>query len=256
MAVSAAGARVVIADDQPDIRLLLSTCLRLDPGLDVVGEAANGAEVISKVGELKPQALILDLQMPVMSGEEAIPILRSLAPELRILVFSAYVGLHKDLGGSERPDAELAKGCDLRLLVQELRRLLEYSPPDIVGVDLGLVDTAAAQLAMERWTALGPGLRDTALAERQNTDLLALLGVFLTIEGRLAEAAAQDLVSCHLRFTTRLAAGQAARRALTRLQPDLAAGLEPLWSPLLGALPSDPPEGLTRRASPPALQPD
>lgn len=255
MAVPGAGARVVIADDQPDIRLLLSTCLGLDSGLHVVGEAANGAEAIAKVGELKPEALILDLQMPGMSGEEAIPILRSLAPDLRILVFSAYVGVDTDLRGSGRPDAELAKGSDLRLLVQELRKLLEYRPPDIVGVDLGLVDSTAVRLAMDHWTGLGTRLRETVVAERQNTDLLALLGVFLTLEQRLAEAASQDALF-HLRFTTRLAAGQAARRALAGLQPDVAAGLEPLGSRLLAVLPADPAEGPTRHASPPAPQPD
>ena len=110
MEVAGRGARVLIADDKADIRTLIAARLGLDPRLEVVGEASNGAEAITKVGELRPAALILDLQMPVMSGEEAIPILRSLAPDLRILVFSAYVGVEKDLSGSWSPDAEIAKG--------------------------------------------------------------------------------------------------------------------------------------------------
>src|SRR5215813_1291529 len=83
-------ARILIVDDKADIRSLVATRLLIEPEFDVVGEAANGAEAIARVGELRPQVMILDLQMPVMSGEEAIPVLRSLAPQLRILVFSAY----------------------------------------------------------------------------------------------------------------------------------------------------------------------
>src|SRR5207245_5303050 len=128
MGIAGRGAGVLIADDKADIRMLLAARLGLEPELEVVGEASNGAEAITKVGELHPAALILDLQMPVMSGEEAIPILRSLAPDLRILVFSAYVGVEKDLSGSWRPDAEIAKGGDLRLLVEEVHRLLAGLP--------------------------------------------------------------------------------------------------------------------------------
>ena len=109
--------------------------LRLDPQLEVVGEASNGAEVITKVGELNPTALILDLQMPVMSGEEAIPILRSLAPQLRIVAFSAFVGVQEGLSGSWCPDAEIAKGGDLKDLIQAVHRLLADRLDDVIALD-------------------------------------------------------------------------------------------------------------------------
>jgi YesN/AraC family two-component response regulator len=94
-------ARVLIVDDKPDIRSIVATRLRIEPAFEVVGEAANGAEAMARVGELKPHVMILDLQMPVMSGEEVIPILRSLAPELRIVVFSAYAGAERRLSVAE-----------------------------------------------------------------------------------------------------------------------------------------------------------
>src|SRR5215470_8360445 len=118
-------ARVLIVDDKADIRSIVATRLRIEPDFDVVGEAANGAEAIARVGELKPTMMILDLQMPVMSGEEVIPILRSLAPALRILVFSAYARAQQRLQASECPDAEIRKGTGLKPLVQELHRLME-----------------------------------------------------------------------------------------------------------------------------------
>src|SRR2546429_2681507 len=105
--VTSTSTRVLIVDDKADIRSVVATRLRIEPAFDVVGEAANGAEAIVRVGELKPQIMILDLQMPMMSGEEVIPILRSLAPALRILVFSAYAGAQQRLRASEQPDAEV-----------------------------------------------------------------------------------------------------------------------------------------------------
>jgi DNA-binding NarL/FixJ family response regulator len=235
MAARAAG--VVIADDQPDIRTLLATRLGLDPALEVVGEAANGAEAIDRVHALRPAALILDLQMPVMSGEEAIPVLRSLAPDLRILVFSAFVGLQRRLSGSGRPDAEVAKGGDLGRLVEEVHRLLEGRPADILHLDLGDVDVAEAEAALEAWTAADLRLRPRLPPGPEGPDLMALVGVFLSIREVVAPAARRGAASCRLRFATRVAAARGARSALSRLDPGTVAGLEPLAGSLLAVLP-------------------
>jgi CheY-like chemotaxis protein len=232
------GARVLIADDRPDIRQLLADRLRLDPRLEVVGEATNGAEAIAMVAELHPAALILDLQMPVMSGEEAIPILRSLAPELRILVFSAYIGVEKDLSGSWCPDAEIAKGGDLRLLVQEIHRLLDGLPDDVLEIDLGNIEVGAAQAAAVRWGRIAPSLREAACQGGPTADLLALTGIFLCLGQQVQCATAQGLSTSHIRIATRRAAAQGARRALVQLCAEAGAELEPLRARLLGGLPA------------------
>lgn len=237
MAVKERGGRVLIADDQADIRLLLATRLGLDPEIEVVGEAANGAEAISKVGELNPAALILDLQMPVMSGEEAIPILRWLAPELRIVVFSAFVSVDEDLCGSERPDAAVAKGGDLGVLVREVHRLLEDPPADVVEVELGWIGHAEGAEALENWAMLRLQLKMAAPEGRESPDLLALAGVFLIAGRQLGQAHARGEAGCRLRFRSRLAAARGARRALAALEPETAIQLEPLSSRLLARLP-------------------
>jgi CheY-like chemotaxis protein len=237
MGIAGRGARVLIADDKPDIRTLLAARLGLDPRLEVVGEASNGAEAIMKVGQLNPAALILDLQMPVMSGEEAIPILRSLAPELRILVFSAYVGVEKDLSGSWCPDAEIAKGGDLRLLLQEVHRLLDDRPGDVLQLDLGVLEIAAAASAVATWTRRGPEIRDAAPPGGARADLLALTGIFLTLGDQVHAAACRRLDACELRVVTRSAAACGAKRALQALEMELASELDPLHSSLLAVLP-------------------
>lgn len=238
MEIAGRCARVLIADDKADIRTLIAARLGLDPELEVVGEASNGAEAITKVGELQPAALILDLQMPVMSGEEAIPILRSLAPDLRILVFSAYVGVEKDLSGSWTPDAEIAKGGDLRLLVQEVHRLLAGRPEDLLQIEVGDLENGAVQAALRRWVRLAPEIRETTPAGAATADLLALTGIFLSLGEQLRRAVAQGGCDSQIRVATRRAAAQGARRAMAALRAELATEMEPLRERLLTVLPA------------------
>lgn len=81
--------RVLIADDAADIRLLLRMYLSNDK-LQVVGEATNGREAVDLVGAEKPDAVILDLAMPVMDGLEAIPLIKQASPHTKIVVLSGF----------------------------------------------------------------------------------------------------------------------------------------------------------------------
>jgi len=233
-------ARVLIVDDKADIRGIVATRLRIEPGFEVVGEGANGAEAIARVGELKPTIMVLDLQMPVMSGEEVIPILRSLSPALRILVFSAYAGALQRMRPCERPDTEVRKGTGLAPLVKELHLLVERTPADLVRVDLGIVDVQHALRASHAWARLNPAVREIAVESGNRPDFLALVGVFLALGEPLAGAASSGFASSSVCFTTRLEAGRAARRGLAAIADEEAALLEPLRSRLLAALPEDP----------------
>jgi CheY-like chemotaxis protein len=230
-------ARVLIVDDKADIRNLLATRLRLEPAFNVVGEAANGAEAIVRVGELQPHLMVLDLQMPVMSGEEVIPIVRSLAPRLQVVVFSAYAGNWGRLGGTERPDAEVRKGSGLQPLVTELHRLLIEPPRDLVEVHVGSVDVEAGLRATRAWDRYSPYVHRLATDQSWMGEFLALVGVFLAVGPTLRDAAAAARSPCDLRFETRQSAARAAKRALAALGDELGRSLEPLRSSLLRALP-------------------
>ena len=82
--------RVVIADDTPDIRLLLRAALGREGGFEVVGDAGDGAEAIRVAAETQPDAIILDLAMPVIDGLQAIPQILRESPRTRIMVMSAF----------------------------------------------------------------------------------------------------------------------------------------------------------------------
>jgi CheY-like chemotaxis protein len=230
-------ARVLVVDDKSDIRRLLVTRLGLDPDLEVVGEAANGVEAIARVRELAPEVVVLDLQMPIMSGEEVIPIVRSLEPRARIVVFSAFVGVQGQLEGSGRPDAEIAKGTDLKLLVSEIHRVLDSPLDGVVQVELGELDVDEAGEACSRWNELSQQVR-AATPGPDLTDVLALVGVFVAVGDRLARASVEGRQTLDLEFPTRREAAMAAHRALGTLTDETSAALDPLHARLVAALPA------------------
>ncbi len=228
---------MLIVDDQPDIRLLVATRLGIEPGLEVAGEAADGAEAIVLARRLDPQAIVLDLQMPRMSGAEALPMLRSLVPDARIVVFSAYVGVQA-LRGPIQPDAAVAKGAELRVLVDTLTGLLELRPPHVTKIGLGLLPTAETLAALDRWAALRPGeWAAGAVREGGAADLQALHGVFLRLGDDLNRARAEGPSQVEVSLRTRVDAAAAARRALSAIPPGRRRELGELGRRLLATLP-------------------
>lgn len=77
---------VVVADDTADIRDLVNISLDVDGRFDVVGEAADGRAAIEECQRLQPDAIVLDLDMPVLSGERALPLIRDMAPMTAVVV--------------------------------------------------------------------------------------------------------------------------------------------------------------------------
>jgi DNA-binding NarL/FixJ family response regulator len=86
--------RVLIADDHQVVRQGLHLLLRMDPELEVVGEAENGAEAVSLARRLRPDIIVMDLLMPVISGVAAIAEIRGELPETEILALTSVLDDH------------------------------------------------------------------------------------------------------------------------------------------------------------------
>ncbi len=82
---------VVVVDDSPVQRRFVRAAVEADPDLTVVGEARNGKEAVALVARLRPAAVLMDLDLPMMSGIEAIERIMATSPT-PILVYSAHVG--------------------------------------------------------------------------------------------------------------------------------------------------------------------
>jgi NarL family two-component system response regulator YdfI len=82
--------RVLITDDHLIVREGLRLILETAEGIEVVGEAVDGAECLQQVSELKPAVILMDLQMPRMDGITAIGHLRSEHPEIAIVILTTF----------------------------------------------------------------------------------------------------------------------------------------------------------------------
>lgn len=84
--------RVVIADDEPDLRLLLRMQLGQRKEFTVVGEAVDGGEAVAIAMEQGANVVIMDLLMPGTSGFEGITHLIALAPAVKVVAYTAVAG--------------------------------------------------------------------------------------------------------------------------------------------------------------------
>ena len=84
--------RIVLADDHPLFREALRGVLKGSPGLEVVGEAADGQQALALCAREKPHLLLLDAVMPRVGGFEVLERLPAASPATRALLFTGYLG--------------------------------------------------------------------------------------------------------------------------------------------------------------------
>jgi DNA-binding NarL/FixJ family response regulator len=84
--------RVLAVDDHQLIRVGIATLLLPESDMQLVGEASNGREAITKFRECNPHVTLMDLQMPEMNGFDAIVAIRDEFPGARIIVLTTYTG--------------------------------------------------------------------------------------------------------------------------------------------------------------------
>lgn len=82
--------KVIVADDHNLIRQSIAEMLQRGGDIEVVGQAADGAEAISLTGELSPDVVLLDIEMPVMSAQEAIEQISRVSPASRVVILTMY----------------------------------------------------------------------------------------------------------------------------------------------------------------------
>jgi len=121
--------RVVIIDDTYDLRELLRLALTRG-GLEVVGEAGDGLSGIECVRLEKPDVVLLDLSMPVMDGLEALPTIRRLVPNAKIVVLSGFGATQmSEKAMTIGADGYLQKGMALKRIIEYVKDIVEAPRP-------------------------------------------------------------------------------------------------------------------------------
>jgi two-component system nitrate/nitrite response regulator NarL len=82
--------RVMLVDDHPVVRKGLASCLARHENLQIIGEASDGREALSKARELTPDVILMDIDMPEMNGLTAVDLLRKEMPNVRVIILSMH----------------------------------------------------------------------------------------------------------------------------------------------------------------------
>lgn len=143
--------RVLIADDQPHMRAMLSRALSGSTDFQIVGEARNGREAVAMAGQCHPDVALVDLQMPELDGAGAIREIRAAGVQVRTLVLTsngdpAAVTSALEAGA----DGYVLKGCpveELRTAVREIARGGSVLAPSVAR---GVVDDYTRMLEVRR----------------------------------------------------------------------------------------------------------
>ena len=118
---------VVLADDTEEIRHLLRLALSTDDRFEVVGEASDGAQAIEVVSSVRPDAVVIDLAMPVMDGLQAIPEIKRKAAHTKVVVFSAFEADQMSGEAMARgADAYIEKGNSYSVLMSAILELVPH----------------------------------------------------------------------------------------------------------------------------------
>ncbi len=135
--------RILVADDHPIVRRGISMCLSHQTRIVLVGEAADGREALGKVRELRPDVVLMDIDMPQMNGMAVTDLLRRELPDIKVIILSTcsnteYVMRIIECGArgfvlKEAPPAELMQA------IESVHAGQTHFSPDVARVALNHV---------------------------------------------------------------------------------------------------------------------
>ena len=186
--------RILLADDHSIMRVGLSSLLTHEKDMIVVGEAENGEEAVSLSQELKPDVVVMDLMMPLLSGSEATRLITAGDSagnkKPRVLIFTSY-GTSADLARAVINGATgvLLKNAPMQDLPQTVRmvfageKVLTDEIQALIAEEKTLPGLTDRQLTLLELAARG--FTNQEIAEQLNISLIAVKKQFSDIFSRL-----------------------------------------------------------------------
>jgi DNA-binding NarL/FixJ family response regulator len=130
--------KVLLADDHESFRRILSTFLQTQQGIEVIGEAINGQDVVKKTEALHPDLVLMDIHMPLQNGIEATRTIKNRWPSTRVFLLSMDISEGYERNTHGCADGFISKSSMkkalLSLLTQERQLLIEHGTTNTFSI--------------------------------------------------------------------------------------------------------------------------
>lgn len=143
--------RILAVDDHPMLREGIAAAIARQPDMILVGEAVNGLEAIQAFRTMRPDVTLMDLQMPEMSGVEAISAIRADFPSARIIVLTTYKGDVQALRALKAgASGYLLKSALRKEMMDAIRTVFAGRPSIPAEIAMQIAEHVAADALSER----------------------------------------------------------------------------------------------------------
>jgi two-component system NarL family response regulator len=166
--------RILVVDDHHVVRQGLVALLNIMPDIEVVGQAADGAEAIKLHSSLRPDITLMDLQLPGISGVEAIRHIRNNDPAARFIVLTTFDGdedIYRALEAGAR--AYLLKG----MTVEELTSAIKAVHAGKTRISPAIAEKLAERMSGPALTAREQDVLERIVAGRSNKEIASDLNI-------------------------------------------------------------------------------
>lgn len=166
--------RILVVDDHHVVRQGLVALLNIMPDIEVVGQAADGAEAIKLHGSLRPDITLMDLQLPGLSGVETIRRIRNNDPVARFIVLTTFDGdedIYRALEAGAR--AYLLKG----MTVEELTSAIKAVHAGKTRISPAIAEKLAERMSGPALTAREQDVLERIVAGRSNKEIASDLNI-------------------------------------------------------------------------------
>jgi DNA-binding NarL/FixJ family response regulator len=144
--------RIMLVDDHPLIREAIGHLIAEVPDFELVGEAADGEECLSRMDKCRPDIVVLDIAMPKRNGEQVARELRRRYPAVKVIALSGYADKQfvraMTKAGVRGYVLKSASGRELIVALRAIAQGKHYLSPEVTGAMMGLSDEASHEVGI------------------------------------------------------------------------------------------------------------